>query len=560
MFVRIYSGIFLAILVSIAGVYTTYQLNLQSRLSSYSQSVLQGSLMLISEGYNRQQEKNKERWLSLVGKMTGLNPSISALNKVAEDPWQLTMAAEGKLNITMSHQNQKISIALDHIGEQQLRAIALLILNELARVKEGSQEQQLQKLQKLFTFPVTFVDKHELNLDSQQQIRLNKGEVVVSSLSQDAGYSVYVKAKQGKILHVGVINKFEPITTELLVFLISICLIITSMVVYFLVYRLEYRLNVVNRIVGEFGPKKIKNRVPIKGNDVITQLGIKVNEMANRIEQLLQHQKEITQAVSHELRTPIARIRFRLQILSDACDELEQAENNEEMKSQLDEKVIGISRDIDQLEALIDEMLCLYKLDIDPADYKRSLVNIDELLTSVLDLAKLPYSHIEFQLKKQAGITGYCHADDVDRLLQNLISNAGKHANSRVDVTLEQTEQGFCISVADDGAGIPQADRERIFEPFTRLDSSRNKKVKGYGLGLAIVSRIASLNQAKVWVETSPLGGANFKFHCFCAEHIAANKPTASSLNASPQQSISDNGVKDVAKNALADGSMEKPE
>ena len=510
MFVRIYSGIFLAILVSVVGVYTTYQVNLQNRLSSYSQSVLQGSLVLISEGYNRQKEKNKERWLSLVGKMTGLNPSISPLNKEAENPWQLTIADEGKLNIAMTHLDQKISIALDHIGEQQLRAIALLILNELARAKDGEHEQELQKLQSLFSFPVTFIDKNALTLDTQQQIRLNKGEVVVSSLSQDAGYSVYVKTKQDKILHVGVINKFEPLTTQLLVILISICLLITSMVVYFLVYRLEYRLNVVNRIVGEFGPKKIKNRVPIKGNDVITQLGIKVNEMANRIEQLLQHQKEITQAVSHELRTPIARIRFRLQILSDACDELEQARESDEMKSQLDDKVVGISRDIDQLEALIDEMLCLYKLDIDPADYKRSLVNIDELLTSVLDLAKLPYSHIDFRLHKQAGITGYCHADDVDRLLQNLISNAGKHANSRVDVILEQTDQGFCISVGDDGAGIPQADRERVFEPFTRLDSSRNKKIKGYGLGLAIVRDIANLHGADLSLLDAAGGGAVF--------------------------------------------------
>ncbi|WDE13700.1 ATP-binding protein [Thalassomonas haliotis] len=557
MFVRIYSGIFLAILVSIAGVYATYQVNLQSRLSSYSQSVLQGSLVLISEGYNRQQDKNKERWLSLVGKMTGLNPSITTLNKVVKDPWRLTIAGEGKLNIAMTHLNQEISIALDHIGEQQLRAIALLILNELARVKDSDQEQELQKLQKLFSFPVTFINKHKLNLDSQQKIRLNKGEVVVSSLSQDVGYSVYVKTKQNKILHVGVINKFEPLTTKLLVILISICLLITSLVVYFLVYRLEYRLNVVNRIVGEFGPKKIKNRVPIKGNDVITQLGIKVNEMASRIEQLLQHQKEITQAVSHELRTPIARIRFRLQILSDACDEVEQADNSEAVKSQLDEKVIGISRDIDQLETLIDEMLCLYKLDIDPADYKRSLVNIDELLTSVLDLAKLPYSHINFTLKKQDNITGYCHVDDVDRLLQNLISNAGKHANSRVDVMLEQTKQGFCISVEDDGAGVPQADRERIFEPFTRLDSSRNKKIKGYGLGLAIVSRIALLNQAKVWVEASSLGGANFKFHCLCAEHLPARDPASSSLGTEAKKTLSEN---DLAKSALAPGSVEKPE
>ena len=545
MFFRIYSGIFLSIIVSVAGVYSTYQFNLQHRLSSYSQSVLQGSLVLISEGYSRQQENTKKPWFTLVGKMTGLNPSISTLNGQENSHWQLNIVSEGKLNIAMTHLNQKVSIVLDRIGEQQLRAIALLILNELASAKALDPEQQLTKIKSLFSFPIALKDNNQLGLDAQQRRRLNKGEVVVTSLSQDAGYSVYVKTNKGKILHVGAINKFEPLTTELLITLIAMSLLITSLVVYFLVYRLEHRLNVVNLILGEFGPKKIKTRVPIKGNDVITELGMKVNEMANRIEQLLLHQKELTQAVSHELRTPLARIRFRLQILSDSCDDIDEQVNAEVMKEQLDEKVIGIGRDLDQLEALIDEMLCLYKLDIDPAQYNRSQLDIGELLSGVVDMAKVPFSGINISLKMpENAVTGFANAADLQRLLLNLISNAGKHANTRVVITLEQYAQGFSICVEDDGAGIAPQDSERIFEPFTRLENARNQKIKGYGLGLAIVARIARLNQAEISVGVGELGGAKFNLLCTAVDTI-----TESTLAKDILPKSSTNGT--LTKNAL---------
>ena len=96
------------------------------------------------------------------------------------------------------------------------------------------------------------------------------------------------------------------------------------------------------------------------------------------------------------------------------------------------------------------------------------------------------------------------------RAVTNLVRNAAKHASRRVRVGYDTTGQDCRIHVDDDGPGIAAADRERIFEPFVRLDTSRSRDTGGYGLGLAIVRRVAAWHGGGVSVESSVLGGARF--------------------------------------------------
>ncbi len=325
MFFRIYSGIFFAIVLSVVAVYTTYQLDLNRRLTQYSQSVLEGSLLLIARGYERQTAQNKQAWLSIVTRMTGLKPLFSDIknNNQTAIPnngqhWQMQVGDSGEIHITMFFQQKLLNVTVEQIGEQQFRAIALLILNELARNKGLAPQSVLSKIKPLYNFPIALLQRSQVLLDEQQSYRLDKGEVVVQSLESGHSYSVYVKTPFQQILHIGPVNKFKNATTELLVILIGLSLFITSLIVYGLVRRLEKRLRVVNHMVSEIGPNKMQYRVPVTGNDVITELSQKVNEMAERIEQLMNTQKEITQTVSHELKTPLARIKFRLQILVDS--------------------------------------------------------------------------------------------------------------------------------------------------------------------------------------------------------------------------------------------------
>jgi signal transduction histidine kinase len=94
--------------------------------------------------------------------------------------------------------------------------------------------------------------------------------------------------------------------------------------------------------------------------------------------------------------------------------------------------------------------------------------------------------------------------------VSNLIPNAGRYAKSQIIVSLEEKDGACMIHVDADGPGIAEADRQRIFEPFVRLDASRDRDTGGSGLGLAIVQRIVTMHCGTVWTEPSPLGGARF--------------------------------------------------
>ena len=98
------------------------------------------------------------------------------------------------------------------------------------------------------------------------------------------------------------------------------------------------------------------------------------------------------------------------------------------------------------------------------------------------------------------------------RVLQNLLQNALHHAAHKIAVHYEAREDCFCLMIDDDGPGIPEQEREAIFAPFARLDSSRNRESGGFGLGLAIVFQIALWHDGGVTVSDSPLGGARFSF------------------------------------------------
>lgn len=506
MFLRIYSGIAIAILLALATVYTVYQVSYDTRYTNYSQGVIKGSLILISQGYQRQAQENRQRWTTLISQLTGFKLKFTELPSSASDQWTQYSSSD-YLNFRSVKSGLQIDLQLNQISEQQFRAIALLALNELAVNTEQDVNATLSRIAQLYPFTLDIVSPSEIKLDNQQRRRLNSGNVVAVSDTDSKQTSIYVKAPNNQILLVGPIDSFDPLTTQTLVLLVLISIIITSSVTYGLIRRLERRLNVVNNILAEFGPQKLTSRVPISGKDVITQLGVKVNEMADRIEELLAHQKEITQAVSHELRTPIARIKFRIQMLNDAREVSGEILTQQELEA----RTSAINKDIQQLEALIDEMLTLHKLDKNPNEYQRLPIDIAPILDNIIESNSIRFDHINIDNQISNSINVQANAQDINRLLENLITNACKHAKSKIILCCQLNAPNYNISVEDDGEGVPENQRERIFQPFTRLENLQNKKNTGYGLGLAIVQRIAKLNEVEVRVEDSQLGGAKFQ-------------------------------------------------
>jgi two-component system sensor histidine kinase RstB len=106
-------------------------------------------------------------------------------------------------------------------------------------------------------------------------------------------------------------------------------------------------------------------------------------------------------------------------------------------------------------------------------------------------------------------------------VLQNLVTNAMRYARSRIQVRCELHGTQVEVVVEDDGPGIPEVDRERVFKPFARLDDSRHRASGGYGLGLSIVQRIAEWHGGRIWVDTAALGGAAFHLRWPRQRHAA---------------------------------------
>lgn len=233
----------------------------------------------------------------------------------------------------------------------------------------------------------------------------------------------------------------------------------------------------------------------------LTGLATHLDEMSERISGLIQSQKELIAALSHEMRTPLARIRFALAVIGNDTNGDEQR-----LRKQLDE----LGDDVQEIDQLIATMLSYARLDHPDLRMNRQTVPIKSWLATVLEKAHHPSIALSVAIENQ--LNEACMDPDLMGLaLSNLLNNASRHANAAVECSFSADEGGFRIEVHDDGKGVPESDRASVFKAFTRLDDSRNRDTGGYGLGLAIVSRIAALHGGNVAVdESSRLGGARF--------------------------------------------------
>jgi two-component system OmpR family sensor kinase len=224
-----------------------------------------------------------------------------------------------------------------------------------------------------------------------------------------------------------------------------------------------------------------------------------LNALAERMERLIAAQRELTNGISHELRTPLARVRFALENLRepDSAAEYENA-------------LASIDQDVTELNELIDMSLTYAQL-----EYSSLQPNLESTLLCAwfdgqINDATLLYTGREIVPQVEIERTMRVVMDKrlMSYAMRNLLRNASKYARSRIIVGLVVRHGNIEIFVEDDGAGIPRAERERIFDAFVRLD----RQTGGYGLGLAITSQVLRAHHGRIAV-TDPvtLSGARFE-------------------------------------------------
>lgn len=230
----------------------------------------------------------------------------------------------------------------------------------------------------------------------------------------------------------------------------------------------------------------------------LTSLASNLDDMSARLSGLIRSQKELIAALSHEMRTPLARIRFALAVMANG--------DKGNVRAQLDE----LNNDVLEIDQLIGTMLNYARLDHPELRMNWQDVPLDEWMEQTAEKCRQPGKTISIIADEQPD-TARMDPRLMGLALSNLLVNACRYGKERVQCGVASSDRQYRIVVEDDGKGIPHAERESIFKAFTRVDDSRNRDTGGYGLGLAIVSRIAALHGGRVFVDTSEaLGGARF--------------------------------------------------
>lgn len=249
---------------------------------------------------------------------------------------------------------------------------------------------------------------------------------------------------------------------------------------------------------GNFGER---TRIPPSSN--IGSLATVFDTMADDIEHLLNQQRDLLNAVSHELRTPLTRLDFGLALA--LSEDLPQASR---------ERLQSLVAHIRELDELVLELLSYSRLQNPSQLPERVEVVLDEFIDSVLGSVddELENPEIVIDVVLDCSVERFSLDPRLTaRALQNLLRNATRYCDKRIQVGVKVCPKGCEICVDDDGIGIPLDQRERIFEPFYRLDRSRDRATGGFGLGLAISRRALEAQGGTLTAQASPLGGARFR-------------------------------------------------
>ena len=245
---------------------------------------------------------------------------------------------------------------------------------------------------------------------------------------------------------------------------------------------------------GDFQP-----RLALRRGSPLRPLAEAIEAMAGRIATLLQSHRTLTSAISHELRTPLARLRFSHSLAREESDAGLQARY-----------LARMDRDIAEMDELTSELLDYARLERGAPALELQTVPAEAWLEDVLaDARERPGAAGDAKVEADVAVEELrCEPRYMGRAVANLVRNALRHARRKVRILVESDATGTVIHVDDDGCGVPAEERERLFEPFVRLDRSRDRASGGFGMGLAIVRQVARWHGGDASIGESPLGGA----------------------------------------------------
>jgi heavy metal sensor kinase len=254
----------------------------------------------------------------------------------------------------------------------------------------------------------------------------------------------------------------------------------------------------IRREVEQITGDRLDRRVPEPpSRDEVRRLARTMNEMLGRLEDSRDRQQQFVADASHELRSPLASIRQTAEVARTHPGSLPEGE--------LADAVLEESA---RMQRLVEQLLLLTRADEGTLARTHHDVDLDDLALAEARRVRRAGLAVETSGVGAGRVRGDRTA--IAQVVRNLVDNAARHAGGAVAVAVRETGGDVELVVEDDGAGIPEEHRERVFERFVRLDEARARDAGGSGLGLAIVQEIVTAHGGAVTVSASPLGGARF--------------------------------------------------
>ena len=241
-------------------------------------------------------------------------------------------------------------------------------------------------------------------------------------------------------------------------------------------------------------------RAAVGRGSMLEPIALAFNGMAERVQALIRSHSDLEQSVAHELRTPLAQLKFDLELARTAAGIPER-----------DARFADMERDVLELEELVNELLLLASLREAPPYAPRQIAAkalLDEVIRRARDEMRATGREVAIEAPRNLPEELSCDSKYLSRALVNVVRNAVRYARSKVALTVERAGERTVINVDDDGPGVPPESRDRMFQPFARLEGSRGRESGGVGLGLAIVKSVAEWHGGEARISDSPLGGA----------------------------------------------------
>jgi len=507
LFIRFYLGVLAVLAVAWYVHDAVSEMQYAREVPGVAENAHRGGAMLLARKLNSLQGKDRDRILQQLRESFDFPVRIVSLKTLPEETRARISGGD-----QVVHYRGQIGALLDsgtelvELGpfpqftqyEYQLGGGVRLAAGIVEATSREDRQTAIRDLAEQFGYPIRLMQIDDL--PRWEQYRLASGDDIVLYLRDGLGFIVS-PVDQSQILRFGPLPNFDGTRRRALATATAVVLLIAALAIAVLLRPVMRQLRCVEDAARAVSRGDLTARVDERQVRSARPLAKAFNSMASRTETVLRTQHELLQAVSHELRTPLSRIRFAIELIETAQDEGERRE-----------RLRALDDAAQELNELVEELLNYVRLENTEVKRPRESVALQNVITTQIEKYASLNPALEFS------VTGFepgnpetvIHADPVDlcRAVSNLLGNAARFAESQVTVSVAVNDSQVTIDVDDDGRGIPDSERDRVLEPFVRLEDGDSS---GVGLGLSIVRRIVTGHGGEISVQATPGGGTRMR-------------------------------------------------